>query len=83
MDIVYQYYNEIVLAFKDYDVDYKEGVITIEVPDSTKPFNSICEKIEAQLQRIAETLEPREKDVVVRVRRVAETKDIVMEKEIQ
>ena len=82
MDIIFQYYNEIVLAFKDYDVDYKSGEIIIEIPDSQKPFDTVCEKVNALLLRIADTLEPRDKSVIVRLVRGAEQKELLLEKEV-
>ena len=83
MDIIFQYYNEIVLAFKDYDVDYKDGQIIIEIPDSQKPFDTVCEKVNALLLRIADTLESRDKDVLVRVVRGSEEKDLLLQKELE
>lgn len=81
MDILYQYYNEIVLAFNDYDVDLLNPTIIIHVPDDNKPFASVCEKINTQLLRIAETLDLRDKEIIVRVERTGETKDLVLEKQ--
>ena len=81
MDIVYQYYNEIVLAFADYEVDFREGIITIQVPDDRKPFEVVCEKISSQINRIADTLEARDKEVRIRVNRTGEVKDFTFESE--
>ncbi|HEY0895209.1 MAG TPA: hypothetical protein VGE15_01525, partial [Sphingobacteriaceae bacterium] len=72
MDIRYQYYNEIVLTFKDYETDFRSGVIVIYVPDDSKPFDIVCQKIMAQLDRIASTLDPRDKEIVIEVRRTSE-----------
>lgn len=76
MDIIYQYYNEIVLTFKDYETDFREGVIVIYVPDDSKPFEIVCQKIQTQLERIATTLDPRDKDIVVEVRRTNEHREL-------
>lgn len=76
MDIIYQYYNEIVLTFRDYETDFREGLIIIYVPDDSKPFDTVCQKIEKQIERIAETLDPRDKDVVVEVRRSKEHREL-------
>ncbi|HEY1006036.1 MAG TPA: hypothetical protein VGD92_02615 [Sphingobacteriaceae bacterium] len=81
MDIVYQYYNEIVLTFRDYETDYRAGVIVIFVPDDAKPFDTVCQKILGQIDRIAGTLDPRDKDVVIEVRRTGESREFVMAKE--
>ena len=81
MNITYQYYNEIVLAFADYEIDYNNGVIIIEVPDSKKPFESVCSKIKEQINRIAETLEPRDREIIVKVVRVDESAEINLDKE--
>lgn len=81
MDIVYQYYNEVVLFFADYDVDFREGVIIITIPDDTKSFDSVCEKIIVQLHRIAETLEPRNKEIAFRIERTNASREIVLEKQ--
>lgn len=81
MDIVYQYYNEIVLTFNSYQVEFNNGIIVIPVPNDTKPFDLVCQKIQAQLLRIAETLDIREKDVHVQVRRADEIRDILLEKQ--
>lgn len=79
MDIVYQYYNEIVLAFADYEVDFQDGVIVIQVPDDKKPFDSVFSKIETQVLRIADTLDLRDKEVLVRVEKSSQTKQFVLE----
>jgi len=81
MDIIYQYYNEIVLTFQDYETDFNQGVITIWVPDDAKPFEVVCQKIEAQIERIATNLETRDKAVVVEVRRSNEHQELRFEKE--
>ena len=81
MDIIYQYYNEIVLAFGDYEVDLQNGVIVILVPDDRKSFDTVCEKINVQLHRIHETLELRGKPIIVRVERSGEAKELVLEKQ--
>lgn len=82
MDIIYQYYNEIVLTFQDYETDFHQGVITIWVPDDAKPFEVVCQKIQAQIERIANTLDPRDKTVVVAVRRSQQSRELRFEKEI-
>ncbi|WP_207536510.1 hypothetical protein [Desertivirga arenae] len=82
MNITYQYYNEIVLGFGDYEVDYSEGVIIIEVPESSKSFDVICSKIKEHLMRISGTLEPRNESVIVRVVRGEEIQEITLEKEL-
>ncbi|HEY0897734.1 MAG TPA: hypothetical protein VGD90_00310 [Sphingobacteriaceae bacterium] len=81
MDIIYQYYNEIVLTFKDYETDYQQGIIIIWVPDDAKPFDVVCQKIQVQIERIATTLDPRDKTVVVEVRRSKERQKLRFEKE--
>jgi hypothetical protein len=81
MDIFYQYYNEIVLAFGDYEVDLQNGIIVILVPDDRKSFDVVCQKINVQLSRIAETLELRDKPIIVRVERSGEAKELVLEKQ--
>ncbi len=81
MNILYQYYNEIVLAFNDYEVDLQNQIILILVPHSEKPFDSVCQKINIQLLRIAETLDSRDGEIVVRVERSNESKELVLEKE--
>jgi hypothetical protein len=81
MDIFYQYYNEIVLVFNDYEVDLQQGVIIILVPDDKKRFDTLCQKINVQLHRIAETLELRDKPIIVRVQRSGEAKELVLEKQ--
>jgi hypothetical protein len=81
MDIFYQYYNEIVLAFGDYEVDLQNGIIVILVPDDRKSFDVVCQKINVQLSRIAETLELRNKPIIVRVERSGEAKELVLEKQ--
>lgn len=78
MNITFQYYNEIVLAFGDYEVDYRDGLIVIDVPISNKPFDIVCSKIEEQLKRIAETLEPRDREVTVSIERAKEAKIVVL-----
>lgn len=79
MDIIYQYYNEIVLTFRDYDTDFQNGVIIIYVPDDSKPFDVVFDKINQQIQRIAETLDTRDKDVLIRVQREGESREIRLE----
>lgn len=78
MDIIYQYYNEIVLTFRDYDTDIRSGVIIIHVPDDSKPFDVVCAKIDQQIRQIAANLESRDKEVVVRVQRSAQMREIRM-----
>ena len=80
MNIVYQFYNEISLAFSNYDTDFNQGLIIIYVPDDNKPFKPVCEKLEAQIRKIAETLDERDIEVVVEIRRTVESKQIVLEK---
>lgn len=79
MDIIYQYYNEIVLTFRAYDTDFQNGVIIIHVPDDSKPFDVVFDKINQQIQRIAETLDTRDKEVLIRVQREGESREIRLE----
>ncbi|WP_207426223.1 hypothetical protein [Pedobacter sp. SYSU D00535] len=81
MDIRYQYYNEVVLAFGDYETDFNEGVIIIYVPDDAKPFDVVVGKIEGQLQRIAQALDVRDKDVLIKVQRTNESREILLASE--
>jgi hypothetical protein len=81
MNITYQYYNEIVLGFGDYEVDYEDGVIIIEVPENSKSFEVTCSKINEHLLRISETLEPRDQAINVRVVRGEESFEIILDKE--
>ncbi|WP_207423955.1 hypothetical protein [Desertivirga brevis] len=81
MNITYQYYNEIVLGFGDYEVDYREGVIIIEVPESNKSFEVICSKVNEHLIRISQTLEPRDQSITVRVVSGEDTFEINLDKE--
>ena len=81
MDVLYQYYNEVVLTFNDYEVDLQKGVIVILVPDDNKLFDVVCQKINSQLNRIAETLEVRDKPIIVRVERSGEGKELILEKQ--
>lgn len=81
MDIVYQYYNEIVLAFTGYEIEFDNGVIIIPIPDDHKPFESACQKIHAQILRIADTLDVREKEVQIQVKRAEQIKTIILEKQ--
>jgi len=83
MDITYQYYNEIVLGFGDYEIDLANGTIVIEVPDSNKPFEAVCLKIREHLDRISQTLEPRNKKIAIKIVRGEETFDITLEEEEQ
>lgn len=76
MDIIHQYYNEIVLAFSNYDTDFNDGTIVIFAPDDAKPFDTVCAKIEQQIQRIGEMLELRDKEVVIRIQRTGESKEV-------
>ncbi len=78
MNITYQYYNEIVLLFRDYEIDYRNGEIVVEVPVDSKPFDKVCGKIEEQLNRIAGTLEPRDRPITVKVLRGQETEEIIL-----
>ncbi len=80
MDIVYQYYNEIVLAFSSYEIEFSNGIIVIPIPLDNKPFELVCKKIHGQLLRIAETLDIREKDVIINIKRGEEVQEIVLEK---
>lgn len=82
MDVFYQYYNEIVLTFNDYEIDLQKGVIVVLVPDDNKRFDVVCQKINTQLSRIAETLELRDKQIVVRVERSGEFKELILEKQV-
>jgi hypothetical protein len=81
MNILYQYYNEVVLAFRDYYVDFVDGKIVIEVPASTKPFDIVCGKIADQLSAIAGQLEPRDRDIEFVIKRDEELKEFVLAKE--
>lgn len=81
MDILYQYYNEIVLGFADYEVDLRNGTILILVPENNKPFDTVCEKILQQINRIAGTLEPRDKVLQVRIERGLESRELVFDQE--
>ena len=80
MDIIHQYYNEIVLAFNNYDTDFRNSVIIIYVPEDGKPFDVVCAKINQQIQRIAEMLDVRDKEVIIRIQRTNESKEIRLEK---
>jgi cell division protein ZapA (FtsZ GTPase activity inhibitor) len=80
MDIVYQYYNEIVLAFSSYEIEFSDGIIIIPVPLDNKPFDLVCNKIHTQLLRIADTLDAREKDILIQVKRADEIREIVLAK---
>lgn len=80
MDIIHQYYNEIVLAFNNYDTNFQDGVIVIYVPDDGKPFDVVSDKINLQIQRIGEMLDLRDKEVVIRIQRTNESKEIQLEK---
>jgi len=80
MDIVYQYYNEIVLAFSSYEIEFSGGIIIIPVPLDNKPFDLVCNKIHTQLLRIADTLDAREKDILIQVKRADEIREIVLAK---
>lgn len=81
MNIAYQYYNEIVLAFNNYETDFEEGVIIIYVPDDEKPFDLVCDKISAQIKKIAEILDERDQPIVIQIRGTNEKRDIFLEKE--
>lgn len=81
MDIIYQYYNEIVLFFKDYDIDFKDGIIIINVPTSDKPFDNVCEKIYAQLLKLSQTLDARDKEILIKVERNKLHKEFLFDKE--
>ena len=82
MNILYQYYNEIVLNFSDYETDLQEGVIVIFVPEDKKPFDIVCQKINTQLERIAASLDLRDKNVVIRVVRGGQSKDFKLDKQV-
>ena len=82
MNILYQYYNEIVLNFSDYETDLQGGVIFIFVPEDKKPFDIICQKINTQLERIATSLDLRDKDVVIRVVRGGQSKEFKLDKQV-
>ena len=82
MNILYQYYNEIVLAFNDFEVELREGVIVIPIPQSNKPFENVCEKVNTQLLRVADSLEARDREISVRVIRGTEVRDIILEKQL-
>lgn len=81
MDIIYQYYNEIVLAFTSYEIEFNNGIIVIPVPDDNKQFDLVCQKIHGQLLRIADTLDIRDKEVHIQVKRADQVKEIVLEKQ--
>ena len=76
MNIVHQYYNEIVLAFNSYDTDLRDGMIVIYVANDGKPFDTVCNKIHLQIQKIEEMLEERSREVVIRVQRSDQFKEI-------
>jgi len=78
MDILYQYYNEIVLAFADYYVDFRDKIIVIEIPDDNKSFDTVCQKIISQLNRIEETLDRRDKDITILIERSNYAKEFVL-----
>lgn len=82
MNILYQYYNEIVLSFADYETDLQGSVIIIFVPDDNKPFDIVCQKINTQLERIAGTLDVRDEDVVIRVVRGNQSREIKLGKQV-
>ena len=82
MNILYQYYNEIVLTFADYIVDFVDQKIVIEIPADNKSFESVCQKIEVQLNRIAGTLDQRDRVICVKIERGGEIKEILLDKEI-
>ena len=82
MNILYQYYNEIVLNFSDYETDLQDGIIFIFVPEDKKPFDIVCQKINTQLQRIADTLDLRDKDIVIRIVRGAQFSELKFEKQV-
>ena len=81
MNLLYQYYNEIVLVFREYYIDFENGKIVIEVPESSKNFELVCERIMEQLQRISETLEPRDQDITIEIRRNLEKSTLMLEKQ--
>ena len=82
MNILYQYYNEIVLTFADYLVDFVDQKIVIEIPADNRSFESVCQKIEVQLNRIAGTLDQRDRVISIMVERGSEVKEILLDKEI-
>ncbi len=78
MNIIYQYYNEISLGFNGYDTDFHEGTIVIYVAEDNRPFSLVCEKIDQRLVEIAKTLNDRDVDVVVEIRRTGNSKTVVL-----
>ncbi len=83
MDIKYQYYNEIVLTFKDYETDFRSGVIVIYVPDDSKPFDIVCQKIMNQIDRIAATLDPRDQEIVIEIQKTGRVAEFRLEKKVK
>jgi hypothetical protein len=81
MDIIFQYYNEVVLSFNDYEVEYIDKVIIVHTPAGKKPFDIVCKKIFNQLTKIADTLDTRDKDVKIQVRCADQVFDILLEKQ--
>lgn len=79
MDIIHQYYNEIVLAFNNYDTDFEDGIIVIYIPDDSKALDPAFEKISALIAKIAESLEPRDKVITVRVKKNTQSRDIILD----
>lgn len=69
------------MGFGDYEVDYKDGVIIIEVPENNKSFELTCSKIKEHLDRISETLEPRDQALTVRIVRGEESYEVILDKE--
>jgi hypothetical protein len=80
MDIIHQYYNEIVLVLSNYDTDFQGNIVIIHVPDDGKPFDVVYKKIHQQIQKIEQMLDSRDKEVVIRIQRTNESKDILLEK---
>jgi|GEM_PF-1091543 len=79
MDIIHQYYNEIVLAFNNYDTDFEDGIIVIYIPDDSKALDPAFEKISALIAKIAESLEPRDKVITIRVKKNTQSRDIILD----
>ena len=81
MDIIFQYYNEVVLGFNDYEVEFIDQVIIVHTPEGKKPFDIVCKKIYNQLIKIADTLDTRDKDVKIQIRSAEQVFDILLEKQ--
>ena len=83
MDISYQYYNEITLFFNNYETDFQDGIIILYLPDDGKRFETVFAKVESQIEKIAETLEPRDKEITIKVSQAGSAKEIRLPREDQ